>query len=62
MLCMDAVLHTQPAGAEAFHTRSHYATSIAEVDWSKYKQHSDESLRLAVVKLHSYKDSSYLAT
>ena len=62
MLCMNAVLHTQPAGAEAFHTHSQYETSIVEVDWPMCKQHSDDSLRLAVAKLRSCTDSSYLAT
>jgi len=55
-LCMNVVLQCAPGGGEPLHLHSEYAVSIAETDSSRFKLHTDESLRALVLKLHGYKD------
>ena len=51
VLCMNAVLHKAPHGSEPLHTHSDYATSIAVFDLKKFKKHTNESLRAAMLNL-----------
>ena len=55
MLCANVVQQRQPGGGEPLHAHSDYAVSIAETDASRFRLHTDESLRAAVRKLHAYK-------
>ena len=55
VLCCNVVLQKQPAGATPLHTVSDYAVSIANVDFSLVKPHSNSSLRHLVRTLHEYK-------
>ena len=55
VLCLNAVLHKQPGGGEPYQANSEYAVSIADRDFAKCKLHTDDSLRLAVQKIHDYK-------
>jgi len=54
-LCMNVVLQCSPGGGEPLHAHSDYAVSIAETDSSRFKLHTDESLRAMLLRLHGYK-------
>ena len=57
-LCQNMVSHRAPGGADGLHLHSAYALSIAlEVDITKFKLHSDESMLAAVQSLKSKRNT-----
>ena len=56
VLCMNAVAHAH-SGAEGLHRHHDYPVSMVELDITKFKQHTNSSIRHVVERLHSKKGS-----
>ena len=55
VLCINCVNHKPPGGADPLSEFSHFAVSHADPDFSKFIQHSDESMRKSVARVHAQK-------
>lgn len=60
ILCMNASIDKYPGGGLPLHVRSDYAVSIAVLDLSKFKLHSDETLQDAMRRLRDHSLTSQL--
>ena len=53
-LCVNATHHKPPGGGEPIHLFSDKHVPISEIDFSKFIKQTDESLRMAVQKVHDH--------